>query len=81
MRYLTSVKSTFAELAKCHWVYVQVTQYEVEQFQCNSKMLYMIIFGSIVGLGILVGIAASLICHYYRCVCVCVSNNKLPLLT
>ena len=44
----------------------QVTAYTVERFQCNVKMLYMIIFGSVGGLGIVVGIISSLVCHYYN---------------
>ncbi|KAL8612645.1 hypothetical protein ACOMHN_044586 [Nucella lapillus] len=42
-----------------------ITMYSVGQFQCNTKMLYMIIFGSVGALGIIVGIIASLVCHYY----------------
>lgn len=42
-----------------------ITMYTVRQFQCNTKMLYMIIFGSIGGLAIIVGVVASLVCHYY----------------
>ncbi|XP_076454942.1 uncharacterized protein LOC143289741 [Babylonia areolata] len=41
-----------------------ITLYTVGQFQCNTKMLYMVIFGSIGGFGIVVGIIASLVCHY-----------------
>lgn len=43
-----------------------VTQYTVEQFECNTKLLYMIVFGSIGAFGILVGVTASLVCHYYN---------------
>ncbi|KAK7095039.1 slit homolog 2 protein-like [Littorina saxatilis] len=42
-----------------------VTMYEVGQFQCNTKMLYMIVFGSVGALGIVVGVISSLVCHYY----------------
>ena len=43
----------------------QVAAYTVERFQCNVKLLYLIIFGSVGGLGIVVGIVSSLVCHYY----------------
>ena len=43
----------------------QVAVYTVERFQCNVKLLYLIIFGSVGGLGIVVGIVSSLVCHYY----------------
>ena len=46
-----------------------VTQFTVKQFQCDTKLLYMIIFGSIGALGIVIGIIASIICHYSNKCC------------
>lgn len=43
-----------------------VTHFSVDQFECNTKMLYLIVFGSIGGFAIISGLVGSLLCHYCR---------------
>ncbi|KAK6195855.1 hypothetical protein SNE40_001197 [Patella caerulea] len=45
---------------------ITIIDFREERFECNESLLFMIIFGSIGGFLILVGIIGSLSCHYYR---------------